>query len=101
MLGMSIALIAVTKGKIDCILGYMMKENNLVRISEEDFIAFKGNKFFYAQSWKDNNKPISFCRTLSSKEIELFDENPDLLSRPENLYLQLTHDLEWMILALD
>lgn len=40
-------------------------------------------------------------RTLTKEEIKLFEENPDLLSRPENLYLQLTHDLEWMLLALD
>ncbi|MEW6599976.1 MAG: hypothetical protein AB1499_03310 [Nitrospirota bacterium] len=79
----------------------MINEKNLIRINEEDFIAFKGNEFFYAQSLKDNNHPISFSRALSSKEIEMLDENPDLLSRPENLYLQLTHDHKWMILALD
>ncbi|RJR20466.1 MAG: hypothetical protein C4581_03320 [Nitrospiraceae bacterium] len=79
----------------------MKKANNLIRISEEDFIAFKGNKFFFAQSRKDNNKPISFSRILSLREIKLFDENPDLLMHPENLYLQLTHDFKWMILVLE
>jgi hypothetical protein len=78
-----------------------MKENNLIRISKKDFFAFKGNKLIYAQSREDNNEPIAFSRTLSKKEIELFDENPELLYRPENLYLQLTYDLKWMIFALD
>jgi hypothetical protein len=79
----------------------MMKENNLVRISKKDFIAFKGNKLIYAQSPEDNNEPITFSRTLTKEEIDLLDENPELLSRPENLYLQLTHDLKWVILTLD
>ncbi|MBI5663743.1 MAG: hypothetical protein HZC49_01450 [Nitrospirae bacterium] len=79
----------------------MMKENNLVRISKKDFIAFKGNKLIYAQSPEDNNKPIAFSKTLTTEELELFEENPDLLNRPENLYLQLTHDLEWTLLTLD
>jgi len=79
----------------------MIKEKNLICINEEDFVAFKGNEFFYAQSGENDNDPIAFSRTLSSEEIELLDENPELLSRPGNLYLQLTHNLKWMFLALD
>jgi hypothetical protein len=79
----------------------MMKENNLVRISEKDFFAFRGSQLIYSQSREENNNPIDFSKTLSIKEIEMFDENPDLLKHPENLYLQLTHDLKWTILALE